>query len=129
MKVSKINIAIKNSLSLVLTLLTQEMIQIGVMKAVKTMNNIETPSIPNLNLIKPFIQFCSSINWNPVKFLSNEYHKKIAKIKFAILVNNERLITFLFSFFSVLENKINKAPKVGSRVIDESIGKFILSNH
>ncbi len=62
MKVSKINIAIKNSLSLVLTLLIQEIIQIGVMNAVKTINKIEIPSIPNLNFINPLIQFCSSTN-------------------------------------------------------------------
>ena len=49
MKVSKINIAIKNSLSLVLTLLIQEIIHIGVINAVKTINKIEIPSIPNLN--------------------------------------------------------------------------------
>ena len=30
----------------------QEIIQIGVMKLVKTINNIEIPSIPNLNLMK-----------------------------------------------------------------------------
>ena len=129
MNVSRINIAIKNSLSLFLTLLMQEMIQIGVMNAVKTINKIEIPSIPNLNFINPLIQFCSSINWKPVKLLSKEYHKKIVKNKFTILVNKERLIAFLFSFFSLLENKINKAPRVGSKVIDESIGKFILFNH
>ena len=43
--------AIKNSLSLVLTELTQDNIQIGVMKAVRTMNKIDIPSIPNLNFI------------------------------------------------------------------------------
>jgi hypothetical protein len=57
MKVSKINIAIKNSLSLVLTLLIQETIQTGVIKAVKTINKIEIPSIPNLNFMNPLIQF------------------------------------------------------------------------
>ena len=44
-------IAIKNSLSLVLMLLMQEIIEIGVMKAVKTINKIDIPSIPNLNFI------------------------------------------------------------------------------
>ena len=107
----------------------QEIIQIGVINAVKIINKIEIPSIPNLNFINPFIQFCSSINWNPIKLLSNEYHKKIAKNKFTILVNKERLIAFLFSFFSLFENKINKAPIAGSNVIDESIGKFILFNY
>ena len=107
----------------------QEIIQIGVMNAVKTINKIEIPSIPNLNFINQLIQFCSSTNWNPAKLLSKEYHKKIARNKFTTLVNRERLITFLFSFFSLFENKINKAPRAGSRVIDESIGKFILFNH
>ena len=40
----------------------QEIIQIGVMKAVKTINKIEIPSTPNLNFIKPLIQSLSSIN-------------------------------------------------------------------
>jgi hypothetical protein len=61
--------------------------------------------------------------------LSKEFHRKIASNKFTTLVNRERLIAFLFSFFSLLENKINKAPSAGSKVIDESIGKFILFNH
>ena len=62
MKVSKIKIAIKNSLTLTLTLLMEEIIQIGVIKVVKTMKRIEIPSTPNLNLIKLFIQFFSSKN-------------------------------------------------------------------
>ena len=36
-------------------------IQIGVIKAVKIMNSIDTPSIPNLNLMKPLTQFFSSL--------------------------------------------------------------------
>ena len=50
-KVSKINRVIKNSFSLCLVLFTQEIIQIGIMKVVKTMNNIEIPSTPNLNFM------------------------------------------------------------------------------
>ena len=61
-KVSKTNIAIKNSFSLNLTLLIQEIIAIGVIKVVSKINKIEIPSIPNLNLIKPLIQKNSSIN-------------------------------------------------------------------
>ena len=49
MNVSKIKIAIKNSLTLTLTLLIQERIQIGVIKVVKTIKSIDIPSIPNLN--------------------------------------------------------------------------------
>ena len=60
--VSKIKIAIKNSLTLSLMLLMQEIIQIGVMNAVKTINKIEIPSIPNLNFINPLIQSFSSMN-------------------------------------------------------------------
>ena len=62
MKVSNIKIAIKNSLTLSLTLLMHEMIQIGVINVVRTIKRIEIPSMPSLNLIKSFIQDCSSIN-------------------------------------------------------------------
>ena len=41
-------IAIKKSLSLFLTVLFTERIQSGVINVVKTMNNIEIPSIPTL---------------------------------------------------------------------------------
>ena len=41
------------------------------MNAVKTINKIETPSTPSLNFINPLIQFFSSTNWKPTKFLSN----------------------------------------------------------
>ena len=51
MNVSKIKIAIKNSLTLTLTLLIQEMIQIGVIKVVKTIKSIDIPSTPYLNFI------------------------------------------------------------------------------
>ena len=44
----------------------QEIIHIGVMNAVKTINKIEIPSIPSLNFISPLIQFFSSMNWKPV---------------------------------------------------------------
>jgi hypothetical protein len=40
----------------------QEIIQMGVIKAVKRINKIEIPSIPNLNFIKPLIQVVSSTN-------------------------------------------------------------------
>ena len=62
MNVSNIKIAIKNSLTLTLTLFTHEIIQIGVIKVVKTMKSIDIPSIPNLNFIKLFIQDFSSTN-------------------------------------------------------------------
>jgi hypothetical protein len=62
MNVSRTKIAIKNSFNLFLILLMQEIMQIGVMKAVRTINKIDMPSIPNLNLINPLIQFASSIN-------------------------------------------------------------------
>ena len=40
----------------------QDMMHIGVIKVVNTMNNIDIPSIPNLNLMKLFIQDFSSTN-------------------------------------------------------------------
>ena len=40
----------------------QEIIQIGVIKVVRTMKRIEIPSTPSLNLIKLLIQFFSSKN-------------------------------------------------------------------
>ena len=51
MKVSKTRIAIKNSLNLFLIEFIQEIIQIGAIKAVRTINRTDIPSIPNLNLI------------------------------------------------------------------------------
>ena len=85
MKVSKIKIAIKNSLTLTLTLFMQEIIQIGVIKVVRTIKRIEIPSTPNLNLIKLLIQFFSSKNWKSDDVESNEYHinndnKNVAKL-------------------------------------------------
>ena len=62
MKVSKTRRAIRNSFNLVFTLLIQEIIQIGVIKAVNIINRIEIPSIPNLYFIKPLIQVISSTN-------------------------------------------------------------------
>ena len=75
MKLSIINIAIKKSLNLFLTVLFTETIQRGVIKAVNKINKIEIPSIPNLNFMKPLIQFISSRNWKSDILLSNEYHK------------------------------------------------------
>ena len=43
-----INIAIKKSLNLVLTVLLTEIIHSGVIKVVKIINKIEIPSIPTL---------------------------------------------------------------------------------
>ena len=62
MNVSSTKIAIKNSLTLTFTLLMQEMMQIGVIKVVRTIKRIEIPSTPNLNFIKLFIQDFSSTN-------------------------------------------------------------------
>ena len=60
--VSKTRMAMRNSLTRIFTLLMQDRTQIGVMKAVKTINKIEIPSTPNLNLIKPLIHSDSSTN-------------------------------------------------------------------
>ena len=40
----------------------QDMMQIGVINVVRTINNIDIPSIPNLNLIKLLIHDFSSTN-------------------------------------------------------------------
>tara|TARA_Y100000741_G_scaffold23117_1_gene16792 strand:- start:529 stop:675 length:147 start_codon:yes stop_codon:yes gene_type:complete len=48
MKDSIINTAIKNSLNLFLIELLTEIIQSGVIKVVRIINNIEIPSIPTL---------------------------------------------------------------------------------
>ena len=118
------SIAIKNSLILVLTLFIQDKTHIGVIKAVKTINKIEIPSIPSLNFINPLIQFFSSTNWNPEKVLSKENHKKRHNIKFAKLVKIE--IYFELLSFSVLKIKIKKAPNKGKKITDDKIGKSII---
>ena len=43
-------------------LLTHEIMQIGVIKAVKTIKRIDIPSTPSLNFIKLFIHDFSSTN-------------------------------------------------------------------
>ena len=48
MKVSVNNMAIKKSFNLFLIVAFTEIIQIGVIKVVKTINKIEMPSIPTL---------------------------------------------------------------------------------
>ena len=54
----------------------QEIIQIGVMNAVKTMNKIEIPSIPNLNFINPL----SSSALLQIEILKNFYQMSTIKI-------------------------------------------------
>ena len=115
--------AIKNSLILVFTLFIQDNMHIGVIKVVKTINKIEIPSTPNLNLMYPLIQFFSSTNWNPEKLLSKENHKKRHNTKFARLVKIEIYLELLS--FDVLNIKIKKAPNRGKKIIDDKIGKFI----
>ena len=66
-----------------------EIIHIGVIKVVKTINKIEIPSTPNLNLIKLFIQDLSSTNWKSAVLTSKEYHRNKDNKKVAILLNNE----------------------------------------
>ena len=66
-----------------------EIIQIGVINVVKTINKIEIPSTPNLNLIKQLIQDCSYKKLNSALLISNEYHKNNDKKKVAILLNKE----------------------------------------
>ena len=125
MNVSKINIAIKNSLTLILTLLIQEIIQIGVMKVVKTINRIDIPSTPNLNFIKLFIQDFSSTNWNSDVFISKEYHKNNERKNVAILLNKEIEIELKFVVLS-LDIKMKKELIKGKKIKVDNIGKFIL---
>ena len=61
-KVSRTRIAIKNSFNLTFTEFMQDITQIGAINAVRTMNKIEIPSIPNLNFMYPLIHFFSSTN-------------------------------------------------------------------
>ena len=70
-------------------LLMQDIIHMGVMKVVKTINSIEIPSTPNLNFIKLLIQDFSSTNWNSAVLMSKEYHKNSDNKKVAILLNKE----------------------------------------
>ena len=124
MKVSKTRIAIKNSLNLILIELIHDITHIGVISAVRTMNSTEMPSTPNLNFMKPLIQFFSSMNWKPRKSLSNDHHKNKARKKLAKLVKSEIYIAPL-SFLD-LKKRINIDPKRGKKIIDDKIGKFII---
>ena len=117
--------AIRNSLILVLTLLIHEIIHIGVIKVVRTINKIEIPSIPNLNLIKLFIQDCSSTNWKSAVFKSREYHKKSDNIKVAELLNKEMYIELALLDLSFVK-KIKKELTRGKNMRVDKIGKFIL---
>ena len=66
-----------------------EIIQIGVIKVVKTIKRIDIPSTPNLNFIKLFIQDFSSMNWNSEELRSKECHKNNESKKVAMLLNKE----------------------------------------
>ena len=125
MNVSKIKIAIKNSLTLILTLFTHEIIQIGVINVVKTIKRIDIPSTPNLNLIKLLIQDFSSTNWNSELFISKEYHKNNERKKVATLLNSEIEIELTFVVLS-LDNKMKKELTKGKKIKVDNIGKFIL---
>ena len=103
-----------------------EKIHIGAINVVSNINKIEIPSMPRWKLIKPSIQFFSSINWNSEddesnKYQSNKESKKLAK---------EQNIATYFQFFSTifwdpLVIKIKRAPIKGINIIAERIGKFI----
>ena len=67
----------------------QEIMHIGVINAVRTINKIEIPSMPNLNFINPLIQCLSSKNWKSTEFLSKEYQRNKTNKKLATLVNKE----------------------------------------
>ena len=103
----------------------QEIIQIGTINVVKTINNIEIPSIPNLNFIESFIHDFSSTNWNSDEVKSKEYQTNSARMKFAKLVNKERYIAPLL-FLRLLVIKIKKELKSGKNIKVDKMGKFIL---
>ena len=124
MNVSKIKMAIKNSFTLTLTLLMQERIQMGVMKVVKTINNIEIPSTPSLNLIKSLIQDFSSTNWKFEEFWSKECQTNKDNKNVAMLVNKETYIALLL--FWLLDIKIKIELTRGKNIKEDKIGKFIL---
>ena len=125
-KVSITRIAIRNSLILNLTLWIPEKIQTGAIKVVRRINKIEIPSMPNLKLINPSIQFFSSTNWKFAVVVSKENQRKMESNKFA---NDEKIAIYLEFFSTIfwfpLVAKIKKAPIKGINIIDESIGKFI----
>ena len=103
----------------------QERIQMGVIKVVKTINNIEIPSTPNLNLIKSLIQDFSSTNWKFEVRMSKEYQTNKDNKKVAILVNIETYIALLL-FFWLLDKKIKIELTSGKKIKVDKIGKFIL---
>ena len=102
-----------------------EIMQIGVIKVVKTINSIDIPSIPNLNFIKLFIQDFSSTNWKSELFTSKEYHKNNERKKVATLLNKEIEIELIFVVLS-LDNKMKKELIKGKKIKVDNIGKFIL---
>ena len=117
--------AIKNSFTLTLTLLIQEMMQMGVIRVVKTINSIEMPSTPNLNFINSLIQDFSSTNWKSEVLWSREYQINKDKKNVAILVNKEIYIALLL-FFWTLDKKIKIELISGKKINEDKIGKFIL---
>ena len=103
-----------------------EIIQIGDINVVSKINSIENPSIPNLNLINPSIQFLLSTNWNSCDVESNLYHKNNESKKVTNDVNKATCPEFFSIFFAEpLVIKTNTAPIAGRNVIIDKIGKFI----
>ena len=103
-----------------------EKIHMGAINVVSKINKIEIPSIPNLKLIKPPIQYFSSTNWKFDVEESKEYQRKRPSKKF---VSEEKIATY-FEFSSTffcdpLVIKMKKAPIKGINITAERIGKFI----
>ena len=67
----------------------QEMMQMGVIKVVRTIKRIEIPSMPNLNFIESFIQDFSSKNWKFADPISKEYQTNKDNISVAKLLKRE----------------------------------------
>ena len=103
----------------------QEIIQIGVIKVVKTIKRIDIPSTPNLNFIKSFIQDFSSTNWKSEVFKSKEYQRNSDNIKVAKLEKSDIEIAPKL-FFCSLDKRMNKELTKGKKIKVDNIGKFIL---
>ena len=103
----------------------QEIIQIGVMNVVKTINSIDIPSTPNLNFIKLLIQDFSSTNWKSAELMSKEYQRNKDNKKVATLLNNDMYIgpkLFDLPFDMKIKSELTK----GKKIKVDNIGKFIL---
>ena len=77
-------------------------------------------------LIKSFIHFFCSTNWNSDTVLSKLIHKNMDSKKLVIEVKIATYLEFFSTFFCVpFVIKIKRAPIKGINIIADRIGKFI----